>query len=442
VKFLVRYGEIGLKSTTVRRRFERTLERRIVECFTDSGIDCVVERERGRLFVHSSDEKKGSECLCRVFGIVSFSPVNETAAVPGDIYSTAVSLCRDRPGGTFAVRARRSGTHAFTSTDIAAGAGAAILEDFRERGVPLSVNLGDPDWEISVEVRQNRAYLFTDIMTGVGGFPLGTQGKAALLVEKGCSPEGIVVAGWLIMKRGCMVFPFIMDEDTCAENESREAGRSDRELMENALEVVGALQNWDPHIRIEEKHSGLPGTSIMKHTDPPGTPIMKHTDPPGTSTMKHTDPPGTPIMKHTDPPGTPIMKHTDPPGTPIMKHTDPPGAPMSMKMNHFHTKKAGHFHARGTGAGYDPESAHQPNRNGQAALHDFLTRNRLMAVVRALRIRDFRAIPSTTGPEEPWNFPELYPIVGLDDDRIMELSNRITGAEHGMGPAGKPAACV
>ena len=147
------------------------------------------------------------------------------------------------------MRCRRSGTHPFTSNEIAAGAGAALLDDFRERGVPLSVNLRRPDWDISIEVRQNRAYLFSEVMKGVGGFPLGTQGKATLLIEEICDTASIVAAGWLMMKRGCLTFPFILGDAPG--------------LEEKAREVVEILREWDPDIRLDDQGEGGSETEAL-----------------------------------------------------------------------------------------------------------------------------------------------------------------------------------
>jgi thiamine biosynthesis protein ThiI len=98
---------------------------------------------------------------------------------------------------TFAMRVRRTGTHPFTSSDVARDVGAAVLE--ANRDMEVTVDLDSPDAEIFVEVRNNRAFVFSKYIPGPGGLPLGSQGKMLAAVEK----ERDVVAAWLMMKRGC-----------------------------------------------------------------------------------------------------------------------------------------------------------------------------------------------------------------------------------------------
>ena len=99
----------------------------------------------------------------------------------------------------FAVRPRRSGGHGFTSQDIGRDVGSAINVK-----TGAKVNLTDPKNEIFVECRQSTAYLFVDRVEGPGGMPLGTAGKALVVLDS----EDSVAAGWLIMKRGCWLGAF------------------------------------------------------------------------------------------------------------------------------------------------------------------------------------------------------------------------------------------
>lgn len=198
----------------------RSLRDHIGQLLAEDDAQGTVFEEGGRLFVES-EHPNVAELLGRVFGLVSFSLVQETSAEPKDIAALAVRLAREvrTRGASFAVRARRVGNHLFTSTDVAKEVGAVILAQ-----VPnLEVDLTAPDWEIHVEIRGEKAYLTTDILPGVGGLPLGTQGKVVALVE---TLEG-TLASWLMMKRGCYVLPVFRGEDSWAT----------------------LLGKWDPNIR-------------------------------------------------------------------------------------------------------------------------------------------------------------------------------------------------
>lgn len=194
--FLLRYGEIGLKSPYVLRQLLDRLVSNIQDQFQASGVECIVRREFGRVFLSAADTKHASEILGRTFGVVSFSPVEETSSDLVEITKAAVTQTRTIAAGkSFAVRARRAGDQGPRSMEIAKSVGRAVLDS-----IPGSrVNLDTPEVELSVEVRGPRAYIFTETMPGPGGLPLGSQGKVSVLID---GPEG-AIAAWLMMKRGC-----------------------------------------------------------------------------------------------------------------------------------------------------------------------------------------------------------------------------------------------
>ena len=204
---LVRYGEIGLKSPSVRRRFEQQLVRDIRTRHAQANTPCIISEARGRLFVDSDDWRRSCEILSRTFGVVSFSPATEA---PSDLPSlTEAVLEFSKPvmfrNATFAVRPRRSGNHPYTSQDMAERLGEALLQRYSD--LNIKVALDDPDLEISVEVRDKVAHMFTSILPGPGGMPLSTQGKvlSVLNTERG------IASTWLMMKRGCSVLAMTDD---------------------------------------------------------------------------------------------------------------------------------------------------------------------------------------------------------------------------------------
>ena len=106
---------------------------------------------------------------------------------------------RLRPGVRFAVRARRTGQHPFTSQELARDLGSDVLERFADRS--LSVDLDHPEVELFVEVRGPTTYLSFDRSDGPGGLPLGVAGRLVAYVE---GTRGALGA-FLMMKRGCRV---------------------------------------------------------------------------------------------------------------------------------------------------------------------------------------------------------------------------------------------
>jgi len=221
---LVRFGEIALKSRFVRRQLRDRLVGNIQDLFAAEGAECITEADEARIYVHTDDVERARRILSRVFGVVSLSPAAEVHADLAPLRTEAVAQASRAlaPGQSFAVRARRVGTHPFTSQDLARDLGAAILA-----AVPgTRVDLTRPDVEIHVEVRQNRGFVFRETWPGPGGLPLGSQGRALALVDG----EAGLVAAWMGMKRGCRVVA----------------------VAPEGSPEVEALRRWDPHLKVLE----------------------------------------------------------------------------------------------------------------------------------------------------------------------------------------------
>lgn len=204
---LVRYGELSLKSDYVRKKFELKLINNIKNAFKSNNLNCEIRRERGRVYLYVEEVYKGFEILKRIFGITSFSPVIKTTLDIDDMVITALSFFqKNQPKiKSFALQVTRIGNHDFSSQDVAIKIGQEILNVTK-----LKVNLTNPDFELFIEIRNDNAYLFTDKICGMGGLPLGTQGKVIALID---SPKSILAA-WYLMRRGCrIVFTTVNDKD-------------------------------------------------------------------------------------------------------------------------------------------------------------------------------------------------------------------------------------
>lgn len=208
---LVRFGELTLKSSFVRKQLQDRLLQNIHDHFAVGGIECATSMDRARIYVETNDVNAATHALKHVFGITSFSDTVQCSSDLDEICKLAAdySVPHLRPGMSFAVRARRSGTHSYTSQDVGREAGSAIWN--RIQG--LRVNLSDPDYEMYIEVRENRAYLFHEIVPGPGGLPLSSQGRVLALVER----LRDLAAAWFMMKRGCRIVVALAGESSLAE---------------------------------------------------------------------------------------------------------------------------------------------------------------------------------------------------------------------------------
>ena len=194
---IVRYGEIGVKSPKVRKRFEKKLISNIKTL-----IDGKIILNQGRMLLFPENYEKALESLKKICGVVSFSPTVSTETDHDSIEATVQDYIKDlahkgqfSSEKSFAVKCRRVGTHDFTSRDMAGFCGSVVVEF---TGAP--VDLSNPDFTLHVEVRDDKTYLYHEKIKGIGGLPIGTQGRMIALVSGGIDSP---VASFLMMKRGC-----------------------------------------------------------------------------------------------------------------------------------------------------------------------------------------------------------------------------------------------
>jgi len=230
---IVRYGELALKSTGVRNWYEKILMKNIVAMLDSRDIPySQIRREWGRIFIETTDVR-AAKAAADVFGIVSTSPALTAEPTLENAASVCAALAKDLvlEGESFAIRARRSGNHPFSSADIGRTCGDAVWSALEKEEKRPRVNLSSPDTEIFVEMRQNLAYIYLETFKGVGGLPLGTQGSMVVLMSGGLDSP---VAAWLMMKRGVMIIPVYCNNSPYAENAARE----------RAFDCIRQLQKW------------------------------------------------------------------------------------------------------------------------------------------------------------------------------------------------------
>jgi thiamine biosynthesis protein ThiI len=198
-KILVRFGEVGLKGKN-RAYFINGLAANIRRVLKGLGPGYRVSTPYGRVFV---DLPPGAQvepvlsALQRVFGLVSFSPVVQTELDMGAIKEAALrELLADGQPETFKVAARRSlKTFSLNSMEINQELGGYLLKNCPG----LKVDIHQPQRVVNVEVRKEGAFVFSRVIPGPGGLPVGVTGKGVLLLSGGIDSP---VAGWLAMKRG------------------------------------------------------------------------------------------------------------------------------------------------------------------------------------------------------------------------------------------------
>ncbi|MBN1133758.1 MAG: tRNA 4-thiouridine(8) synthase ThiI [Methanosarcinaceae archaeon] len=232
---IVRYGELALKTTGIRNWYEKILVNNIAAMLDQRNIRYSrIKREWGRIFIET-DNQNAAGTAADVFGVVSTS----SAVTTDSTLENAAQVCADiaanlvQKNESFAIRVRRTGNHLFSSHDIAVKCGDSVWERLESLGRDPSIDLTYADREIFVEMRQNHAYVFTEKIRGVGGLPLGTQGKMVALVSGGIDSP---VAAWLMMKRGVEIIPVYFNNEPF----------SNKVAHDRAMECIAILQEWAP----------------------------------------------------------------------------------------------------------------------------------------------------------------------------------------------------
>jgi len=203
--FIVKYGEIGVKGKN-RFKFEDALIKRIRLALKNVEGEFDIVRNHGRIYVDCApgyDYEDTVDALKRVFGIVSICPVVRFENKDYDFVKQAVTdYVKDVYGGkekTFKVFTRRiDKNYPGTSETISADLGGEILDACPN----MKVNVREPEVELHVEIRNEGVSIYSITIPGPGGMPVGTNGRAMLLLSGGIDSP---VAGYMIAKRGVLI---------------------------------------------------------------------------------------------------------------------------------------------------------------------------------------------------------------------------------------------
>ncbi len=199
--FLIKYGEIGVKGKN-RYLFEDALVRQIRYALKKTDGEFEVTKENGRIYataVSDFDFDEAVEALKTVFGIIGICPVVQIEDNGFDDLADTVIKYFDSAYPdkhfSFKVNARRARkNYPMNSMEINMEMGGRLLDAFPE----LSVDVHNPDVLLQIEIR-NKINIYSTEIPGPGGMPVGTAGKAMLLLSGGIDSP---VAGYMVAKRG------------------------------------------------------------------------------------------------------------------------------------------------------------------------------------------------------------------------------------------------
>lgn len=191
---LIKYGELTTKKDN-RNYFINFLVKSIENKL--AGIDYKIEKDYYRMFIHTDDIYMVLDKLKSVFGIhgiVVAYKVNDTGI--DSICKSAVDVLSDVSFKTFKIETNRSDkSYEIKSDEVSRIVGSAVLKNIKG----ISVDVHNPDIILNVEIRREAVYLYYESYAGMNGYPIGTMGRALLMLSGGIDS---VVAGYLSIKRG------------------------------------------------------------------------------------------------------------------------------------------------------------------------------------------------------------------------------------------------
>lgn len=206
MRFIIKVSsESFIKSRSVRKWHMKQLRRNIDKVLKEVDPSAKVRSLWDRMEIDCAEELVPA-CRLRLRDIPGISHILtvDTFDIPADaplefMAAKCVEYHADSlKGKTFAVRCKREGLHAFKSTDVNKIVGAALLE----HSVDSKVKLNQPEITVDVEILHERVYFVRERMTGLRGYPYGTQGTVLSLLSGGFDSS---VATYLMMRRGCRV---------------------------------------------------------------------------------------------------------------------------------------------------------------------------------------------------------------------------------------------
>ncbi len=198
MRWILRMGEVLLKSRPVRRFMRKALEKHIIAQVEVRGAKVKIRPWQGMLFLDliEGDSEVVEDALRHSFGLISADPISSVDVDPAIVAASVISNAPKEEGATFAVQCKRHGQKGEWGSQSFAGAvGAEILA----LAPHLKVNLGNPQWPVRIALMPDEVGILGEKIICPGGLPTGVQGTVHTDIQN----ERDFLASWLVMRRGC-----------------------------------------------------------------------------------------------------------------------------------------------------------------------------------------------------------------------------------------------
>lgn len=199
---LIKYGELTTKKDN-RKFFVKTLENNIKNHLNDLNINIKSSMSRMYITYDEINELKVIEKLQQIFGIHSIVICDKVNTNEDEIKNKVLDILKNKQFKTFKVSTKRSDkSFKYTSMEFNNIIGSLVLKNF-----DCKVDVHSPELNLEIEIRQEGTFIYNKEFNGLGGYPVGIQGKGLLMLSGGIDSP---VAGYLALKRGvnieCLYF--------------------------------------------------------------------------------------------------------------------------------------------------------------------------------------------------------------------------------------------
>ena len=191
---MIKYGELTTKKAN-RKIFINTLYQNIQKVLKEENVD--ITKDNVRMFIKCENAKKVAHKLQKVFGILSIVIAYKVNNNINDVLKKSLEIM-DKEKHTFKVVTKRSDkSYPIHSMEYSKKLGAEILKNSN-----FKVDVHNPEITLTVEIRTEGTFVYTNEIKGIGGYPVGVAGKGLLMLSGGIDSP---VAGFLALKRGVNV---------------------------------------------------------------------------------------------------------------------------------------------------------------------------------------------------------------------------------------------
>ncbi len=196
---MIKYGELTTKKAN-RKIFINTLTQNVKTILENENVE--ITKDQVRMFIKCDNAKQIAFKLQKVFGILSIVIAYKVNNTIKDVLDKSLEIM-DKNQKTFKVVTKRSDkNYPIHSMDYSKQLGGLILKNSK-----FKVDVHNPDIILTVEIRTEGTFIYTDELKGAGGYPVGVAGKGLLMLSGGIDSP---VAGYLTLKRGvdveCLYF--------------------------------------------------------------------------------------------------------------------------------------------------------------------------------------------------------------------------------------------